>query len=103
MLLLNHTCDIWRNESVGTNGRKQIQKLHEGVRCLAMPMGSAVAIQNDMKPGRAYDVHFAPDTDVKVGDKLDWMGTTVMVKYIRPYINTPPVSHLEAACEQEIS
>ncbi|WOI85992.1 hypothetical protein [Rhodococcus qingshengii] len=56
-----------------------------------------------MKPGRAYDVHFAPNTDVKVGDKIEWMETTVMVKYIRPYINTPPVSHIEAVCEQEIS
>lgn len=103
MLLLNHTCDIYRTVNVGTNGRRKQSLLHSNVRCLALPMGANASIQNEMQIGRSYDVHFGPDADIRVGDRLMWNGTKLSVRYVRDYRNTPPVSHFEAACEQEVA
>lgn len=102
MLLLNHTCDIWRTVAVGTNGRSEMRSLYAGIRCLALPMGSNTTIQNDMQLGRAYEVSFAPDADIKVGDRIVWNGAKLSVKFVRDYRNVPPVSHFEAVCEQEV-
>lgn len=103
MLLLNHTCDLHRTAAVGTNGRKQMQLLHSAVRCLVLPMGSATTIENGMQLGRAYEAHFDPTGDVRVGDRLVWNDTKLSVKYVRDYRNTPPVSHFVAICEQEVA
>lgn len=102
MLLLNHSCDIWRTVAVGTNGRSEMQELHTDVRCLVLPMGANATIQNDLQIGRAYEVSFAPDADIQVGDRIMWNGSRLSVKYVRDYRNTPPVSHFEAVCEQEV-
>lgn len=104
MLLLNHTCDIYRMQAIGdSTTRKSMQLLTSGVRCLGLPLGANVTIQNEMQLGRAYQFNFAPGTDVQVGDRLLWNGAKVSVKYVRPYVNTPPVSHIEVMCEQEVA
>lgn len=102
MLLLNHTVDIHRPQALGTNGRKAMQLLTPNVACLGLPVGAQTAIQNNLQLGRAYQFNFAEGTDVKQGDRLIWNGTNMSVKFVRPYLNTSPVSHLEAMCEQEI-
>lgn len=103
MLLLNHVVDIHRPQALGTNGRKAMQLLKADVACLGLPVGAQTAIQNELQLGRAYQFNFAPGTDVKVGDRLMWNGTKMSVKYVRAYLNTPPVSHIEAMCEQEVA
>lgn len=102
MLLLNHTCTVSRDTPVGTNGRMKMQLYKTGIRCLALPMGSAVTIQNEMQMGRGFEVSMGPGEDIKVGDQLSCNGMTLSVKYIRDYTNVPPVSHLELVCEQVI-
>jgi phospholipid N-methyltransferase len=102
MLLLNHLASISRRAAVGANGRQMMQQIYSGVPCLVLPMGSNATIQNEMQMGRAYEAHFGPDADVRVGDRIVWNGTILSVKYVRDYRNTPPVSHFEAVCEQEI-
>ncbi len=103
MLLLNHSCTIQRLTPIGTNGRKQMQTAKPTARCLVLPMGSNTTIQNGLQLGRGYEVHFAPDEDVRVGDRLLWDGTRLSVRYVRDYRNVPPVSHFEAVCEQEVA
>jgi hypothetical protein len=66
-------------------------------------MGANATIQNDLQVGRAYEVQFGPDADIQVGDRIVWNGSNLSVKYVRDYRNTPPVSHFEAVCEQEVA
>lgn len=103
MLLLNHTCSVWRNTAVGTNGRRQVQELYSGVRCLVIPMSSQTTIQENMEPGRGFEIHMGPDQDIKVGDKIVWNGVGHYVKYIRYYRDMPPVSHIELVCESGVA
>lgn len=66
-------------------------------------MDANAVIQTEMQIGCSYDVNFAPDADIRVGDRLIWNGTKLSVKYVRDYRNIPPVSHFEAACEQGVA
>ncbi|WP_241473769.1 hypothetical protein [Mycolicibacterium neoaurum] len=103
MLLLNHIVDIHRLKAIGTNGMRKEMQLHTaGVPCLGLPIGGNTAIENELQIGRAYQFNFAPGTDIRPGDRLMWNGSKIAVKFVRPFIDTPPVSHIEAMCEQEV-
>lgn len=102
MLLLEHTCAIRRFTTVGTNGRKTLADLYTSVRCLALPMGLSTAISNGFSLGRAYDVFFEPNQDVKAGDKLV-MGTDTYIVSAVQRFDVPVTGHVRALCEQEVS
>src|SRR4051794_7401692 len=103
MFLLNHTCDVYRLQAIGTNGRKSLQLVKTAVPCLGLPLGATITVQNQMQLGRSYQFNFGPDADVRVGDRLKWHDTNMSVKFVRSYVDTPPVSHIEAMCEQEVA
>jgi hypothetical protein len=100
MLLLNHTCDVWRKQALGTNGRKQLQAYKTAVPCLAMPMSTAATIRNGYSVGHAYEVYYDDGADVRIGDQIKVNGLSLMVKVVRPYVGMPPVSHVEVECEE---
>lgn len=102
MVLLDHTCTVSRNASVGTNGRRQLQQLAAGVPCLVLPMNNQTTIENNFSLGRAYDVYFDATADVKAGDKLTWNGSSLLVRAVQSY-QLALVGHLRALCEMEVS
>lgn len=101
MLGLQHTCDVSRNAPVGTNGRRQLTLIYEGVRCLALPMSTQATLQNGFDLGRGYDFYFDPSADVKVGDKLDFDGDTYIVSG-RQNFKVAFVGHIHVTAQQEI-
>lgn len=100
MLMLEHTCDIWRNAALGTNGRTQLQSLYTGVSCLLLPLNSQTTITEGFSLGRGYETFFEDDQDVKIGDRLVRSGKNYTVKYVETY-ETPLAAHLRVLCEQE--
>lgn len=102
MLQLLHSCTIKRNVAVGTNGRQAMQTLASGVRCLELPMALNTAVTNGWSIGKAYDIYFGVDEDVKAGDKVVIGSDTYSVKGIQQF-NVPVVGHVRALCVQEIN
>ena len=99
--LYPHQCDIKRNQAVGTNGRKQKVLLHEGVRCLLVPMASRAEIEAGFTSGSGYDAYFAsPTQDVKAADQLEWDGATFNVRAVRAYA-VPGVGHTHCLVTRE--
>lgn len=101
MLLLLHTCDVARNQAVGTNGRKQFSSLYATVPSLFLPMSAQAAIQNGFSVGFAWDIYFNDGIDVQIGDKLTYSGQTYIVRGRQPYAGLPIVSHLRITAETE--
>lgn len=101
MLQLIHTCDISRNVSVGTNGRRSLESLATGVACLALPMNTAAELANKFDIGRGYNFYFAPTQDVKVGDVFSRLGDTYTAKAVHAY-DVPVVGHKRVMARQEI-
>ena len=103
MLDLLHTCDVARNQTLGTNGRKSMATVQTAVPCLFLPMSAYAAIQNGYSVGFAWDVYAADGTDIQMGDKLTWNGVTYLVRGRQPYTGLPVVSHLRLTVETERS
>ena len=101
MFGLSHTCDIARNQNVGTNGRRTMQSLYTGVRCLALPLDDRTAIQNSFELGRGYEFYFELGQDVKRGDQLAFNGQTYTVGGLKQF-ETPLGSHLHVLAQQEV-
>lgn len=101
MLLLEHTCDVARNQAVGTNFRKQYVTITTGVRCLFLPMSRQAAIQNQFDVGYSWDVYFDDGVDIQVGDRLTYSGTTYIVAGRQPYSGLAWVSHLHIMAQTE--
>jgi hypothetical protein len=101
MVDLFHTCDVARNQAVGTNGRKAYSPIAARVACLFLPMSTQAAIQNQFSIGYAWDIYFSDGTDVQVGDKLTYSGQTYIVRGRQPYAGIPLVSHLHITAETE--
>lgn len=102
MLLLSHSCDIYRNQAIGTNGRRGLQKLYSAVDTLAIPMDAKTSIQNGFELGRGYDFFFDSSQDVKVGDKLTWSGDDYTVSAVQRYA-TPLADHTHVLAKQEVN
>lgn len=96
MELFEHTADLARNVAVGTNGRKQLAALYTGVDCLALPMDARRAVDNGYSVGKAWDVFFAVDQDVKVGDQITVLGRALIVQGVQPFA-VPDVGHTRVA------
>jgi hypothetical protein len=101
-MLLEHTCTIRRNTAVGTNGRRTMADLATSVPCLALPMALSTAVSNGFSLGKAYDVYFEPDQDVRPGDKLLIGSDDYTVKGVQNF-NVPVVGHKRALCVQGVS
>lgn len=101
MQLLEHTCDVSRNTTTGTNGRRALQPLASGVRCLALPMSAPTAIRNRFDIGKGYDFYFDKTTDVRVKDQLAFGGNTFTVSSVELY-DIPVVGYLHAMAKMEI-
>lgn len=67
-----------------------------------MPMDSKSSAENGFDLGKGYMIYFPPTIDVKTGDKIDAnMGSitkTFIVSGVKPFIDMPPVSHVECIC-----
>lgn len=103
MRLLVHTCDIKRNTSVGTNGRKVPQTLYTGVGATFIPMPAATAARLNFSLSDSYDVYMDISTDVKRGDVLVYDGATYTVKAVQRHPGFGPVSHTRIMAEREVS
>lgn len=102
MLLLQHTCDVYRDTAVGTNGRRA-KTLHDsGVRATFIPLSTEAAIRNGYSVGNAYDVYFASGADVKVGDRLKRDGQDYAVSAVIPYEGFGVVSHRHVIATMEV-
>lgn len=102
MYLLSHSCDISRNATLGTNGRRTLQALYTGISCLAIPMDAQTSIQNGFELGRGYDFFFNDGQDVKVGDKLTLSGDTYVVGAVQKYV-VPVVAYVHAMAKQGVN
>lgn len=102
MLQLQHLCDISRNTTLGTNGRKQLALLYSGVACLAIPMNSATAVTNGFDLGRAVDFYFDVEQDIRTGDVLTFSLNTYVVKTVQKY-QVPVAGHTHVMAQQEVS
>lgn len=103
MIQLTHVCDTYRMTATGEGISKVMQVNLTDVRCLALPMSNQSTVQNGWDWGQGYDVYFNSGVDIKKGDKLQVGSLTLIVQGIKDYSNTPPVSHLQAACQREDS
>lgn len=101
MLLLNHTCDVARNQAVGTNGRKQYVTIASNVPSLFLPMSRQAAVQNQFDIGNSWDIYFDDGTDVQVGDRLTFNGTKYLVAGRQPFTGLGIVSHLHVMAQTE--
>lgn len=101
MLLLQHTCDIYRNQAVGTNGRKAKALLTSNVRATFLPMSAEASIKNGYSVGNAYDVYFGPGTDIKVGDRLKRDSDNYAVSAVIPFEGFGQVSHIQVIATRE--
>lgn len=101
MILLEHTCDVARNQAIGTNGRKGYVTKYTGVSCLFLPMSRQAAIQNQFDVGSSWDIYFDDGVDIQVGDKLTFNGNKFIVNGRQPYSGLAWVSHLHVTAETE--
>ncbi len=101
MQLLEHTCDVSRNQTNGTNGRRSLQTLASGIRCLALPMAAPTATRNGFDIGKAYDFYFDKSADIRVKDQLAYAGNTFTVSAVSLY-DVPVVGYLHAMAKMEI-
>jgi hypothetical protein len=99
--LLQHSCDVARNQAVGTNGRKSYVALSTGLPCLFLPMSAQAAVQNGFSVGFGWDVYVDDGTDIQIGDKLTFSGTTYIVRGKQPYTGLQLVSHVHLTAETE--
>lgn len=102
MLQLEHTCDVWRNAAVGTNGRKQVAELYTNVSCLLLPLRAETEVRLGWQLGRGYNAFFDIDSDVKTGDQLRRDGQVYTVSSVQTF-DTELLPHLEAMCQREVS
>ena len=102
MLLLQHTCEIYRNEGLGTNGRALKALVASSVRATFIPMSSEASIRNGHSVGKAYDVYFSSGTDVKVGDRLKRDGQDYAVSAVIPFEGFGIVSHRQVIATLEV-
>lgn len=101
MMLLTQTGDIQRYGSDGVNNNQSMQTIASGIACLALPMNTQTAIENEFSLGRAYDVYCDDSQDVRTGDKFVIGSDTYVVKAVQAY-HMPPVNHLRCSTEQEV-
>lgn len=103
MMLLANACDIYRDQTVGTNGRTQkaVSPTYSAVSCLVLPMNHNTIIQMGFSLGKAFDFYFDLTSDVRTGDKLAYNGKTYYVKAVQPF-NVPGVGHLHCMTEEVI-
>lgn len=102
MLQLNHTCDIQRNQALGTNGRKQFAALTSDVACLFLPMSRKAAVENGFEPGYVWDVYMADGTDVQTTDRLVFNGANYVVGGKQAYSGLlAPVNHIHLTVTTE--
>lgn len=99
-MMLEHSCDISRNQPLGTNGRYQMAQLATAVPCLFLPVGSRIAVEQGFTIGRDYEVFFDSGADVKVGDKLARDGKSYIVSYVQTY-ETAYAGHVHIFAKQE--
>lgn len=102
MELLLHTCTISEYRDTDVTGHMAMTEVATDVPCLVVPMSAAAAVQNQLTAGRAYDVFFDPDTDIKVGQRISWKGRELYVGGVQPYEEFPDVAHKRAACQEKI-
>ncbi len=100
-MILLHTCDLARNEPVGTNGRRAFTTIQTSIGCTFIPMGAKAAIANKYSVGNAWDFYFADGTDVRPGDRLTRSGVSYIVGGVEPFSGFPGVSHVHATGETE--
>jgi hypothetical protein len=103
MVGLIHTCDIQRDQALGTNGRRKVATISTGNPCLFLPLGTATSIQLSFSLGRGYEVYFNDGMDVKIRDKLLFNGSSFVVRFVLPFIGMPFVSHMRVMAEQEVT
>jgi len=103
MLLLDHTCDIFRRQKIEGRGlSSQFAQIATGVRCLVLPATRENSLSPDIVVGQDYVAYFEEDADVKEGDKLVVSsGVVVLIKGVAPYKGLGGVSHLELACSTQ--
>lgn len=101
MFMLEHTCDIWRNETVDTNGRTTLTQLTTDVRCLLLPMAQPTAVSQNMDIARAYDGFFETSVDIKVGDQLRKGDQKYTVRALHLF-DTLHGAHIHCLLEQEV-
>jgi hypothetical protein len=101
VLGLRHTCSTSRVQTLGTNGRKTMAAYLSSVPCLFLPMSNFSQIQNNFDIGTGWNVYFNDGTDVQVGDKLTFGGSSYLVRGSKAYTGLPMVSHLEIAAVSE--
>lgn len=99
--MLEHTCDVARNQAVGTNGRKQYVTVATSVPSLFLPMSRQSAIQNQFDISNSWDIYFNDGTDVQVGDKLTYNGVKYIVAGRQPFSGLAWVSHLHIMAQTE--
>lgn len=99
--LLQHSCDVARNQSLGTNGRHQFATIATAVPSLFLPMSAQAAIQNQFSVGYAWDIYFNDGTDIQIGDRLTYNGQTYLVRGKQPYSGLQLVSYLHVSAETE--
>ncbi|WP_427007193.1 hypothetical protein [Pseudarthrobacter sp. H2] len=75
--------------------------LYTGLQCLFLPMTAQAAVQNGFSVGFGWDIYFNDGTDIQIGDKLTFSGTTYIVRGKQPYSGLPLVSHVHLTAETE--
>ena len=100
MELLIHTTDIYRKVKVAGKGLTSNWELkHEVIKCLVQPAQVGDTLNENITIGKDYNVYFAPNADVKQGDKLTTStGLTLLVNGVADYKDIPTVGHIEASC-----
>jgi hypothetical protein len=101
-MLTQHSCDVYRNSAVGTNGRKTKTLQASAVPCTFIPMEAQAAIRNGFTVGKGYDVFFNDGADVQVGDRLVRDSQNYAVSAAMPYPGFGDVSHVHVLANLEV-
>lgn len=102
MIMLDHLCDIARNQAVGTNGRKQMSVVYTATPCLVVPMSRKSTIDYNISVGQGFYAYFNDGTDVQVGDQLTSDSQVFYVQGKSSYSGlNAPVDHIECVVSTE--